>query len=72
MAIRAELTRLNSTELTKLPDLPGKEIRFLVDHLDSRFIERRRLILEVYIQALIHLKLASETEVFMDFIGVAF
>jgi hypothetical protein len=47
----------------------NREPKAFVDHLHARFIEKRRLILEIYLQCLIHLRAACEHPEVMEFLG---
>jgi hypothetical protein len=44
-------------------------VQLLVDHLQTRFIEKRRLLLEVYLKKLISIPEACGLNVVLDFLG---
>lgn len=61
----AEAQRL----LAKLPLLPKRQLKMLTDHLQTRFIEKRRLLLEVYLRKLITIPEICNMDCVLDFLG---
>ena len=50
--VRSAVTNDYPDDVAMLPPLPPKYFKILVDHLDETFIEKRRLLLQCYIQRL--------------------
>lgn len=74
--IRAELAAKHASDptalasaLSSLPFLPPKELKLMVDHLQSRFIEKRRLLLEVYLKKIIALPHVAVLDPVLEFLG---
>lgn len=55
--------------LAKLPLLPKRQAKLLIDHLQTRFIEKRRLLLEVYLKKLITVPELVGLDCVLDFLG---
>jgi hypothetical protein len=69
--VRATLESRNPHFRTDLlPQLPEKEWKLLVDHLDKDFIEKRRLLLQLYLRKMIHIEEVVEMDVFQKFINL--
>lgn len=68
--IRAAITNDYPNELSLLPPLPPKYLKILVDHLDQTFIEKRRLLLQCYIQRLCKYPLLRRHDYTLRFLQV--
>jgi len=53
-----------------LPPLPQKELKLLVSHLETPFVEKRRVLLELYLQELIGIPCVRCCETLLQFLGV--
>eukprot|EP01084_Bolivina_argentea_P290476 498962_1 len=58
-------------EISLLPPLPPKYMKILVDHLDQTFIEKRRLLLQAYIQRLCKYPLLRRHDFTLKFFQVS-
>merc|ERR1712173_181596 len=58
-------------DVALLPPLPPKYFKILVDHLDETFIEKRRLLLQCYIQRLCKYPLLRRHDHTLKFFQVA-
>jgi len=68
--LRRTLAISHPDVLAILPDLPGREMKLLTDHLYPRFIEQRRILLQAYMQRLITIREVVERPDVLDFLGV--
>jgi len=57
-------------QLNKIPPLPPKYLKVIVDHLDDVFVEKRRLLLQGYLQKLIRYPTFRRHELVSKFLGV--
>jgi len=56
--------------LESLPPAPKREAKLLSDHMDDSFIEQRRVLLENYLQKMLHVVPVAHNEHFLAFLGV--
>jgi len=70
--LRESLGTDNSTLMEWFPQLPGKSIKFLLNHFDSDFIAERRVLLENYLQELAAIPQISGNDLFLRFINARF
>lgn len=69
-SIRTAVGQQHGHELTKLPKLPPRYLPVITDHLDETFIERRRLLLQLYLRRLIRYPVFRRHNLVLDFLGV--
>mmetsp|Transcript_28194 Transcript_28194/g.24915 ORF Transcript_28194/g.24915 Transcript_28194/m.24915 type:complete len:86 (-) Transcript_28194:89-346(-) len=69
--IRTAITNDYPNELSLLPPLPPKYLKILVDHLDQTFIEKRRLLLQCYLQRLCKYPLLRRHHFTLKFLQVS-
>jgi len=55
--------------LREMPSLPPRESKILVDHLQQRFVERRRLLLELYLRRIVAHPHIVTLDCVLDFLG---
>lgn len=69
--VRSAITNDYPDDVALLPPLPPKYFKILVDHLDETFIEKRRLLLQCYIQRLCKYPLLRRHDHTLKFFQVA-
>lgn len=60
----------NADVLAALPNPPPRKAKLWYDHMDSEFIEERRVLLENYLQKLLAIYEVATNENFLQFLGV--
>jgi len=68
--LRAQLSVTNLTSVSQLPKLPPKFNKSWTDHLNPVFIEKRRILLQVYLRRLIRYPLFRRHPLTLTFLGV--
>lgn len=56
--------------LEMLPPAPSRRAKLLFDHMDDTFVEQRRVLLENYLNRLLHCPPVVRSEIFLNFLGV--
>jgi hypothetical protein len=69
-AVRAAVRERHEELLPHLPALPPKQFKLFVDHLNPVFIERRRVLLENYMQILLATPFVRTVEPLLRFLGI--
>jgi len=69
--MRDVITNDYPNDMGKLPPLPPKYLKILVDHLDQTFIEKRRLLLQCYTQRLLKYPLLRRHQFTLKFFQVS-
>eukprot|EP00484_Ammonia_sp_Unknown_P021162 CAMPEP_0197037114 /NCGR_PEP_ID=MMETSP1384-20130603/14409_1 /TAXON_ID=29189 /ORGANISM="Ammonia sp." /LENGTH=387 /DNA_ID=CAMNT_0042467373 /DNA_START=27 /DNA_END=1190 /DNA_ORIENTATION=- len=69
--IRTAITNDYPNEVSLLPPLPPKYLKILVDHLDQTFIEKRRLLLQCYLQRMLKYPLLRRHDFTLKFLQVS-
>lgn len=59
----------NEAMLKKLPILPERKFKFAINHLQRRFIEERRITLDVYCKALIRIPEVVDMDEILEFLS---
>merc|ERR1719350_432447 len=68
--LRTDLLENQPHALQLLPNLPARQPKLLVDHLEESFIERRRLLTEAYLKRLIRHPAFRKHPLTLRFLGV--
>jgi len=68
--LRALMSVTNPSSVSQLPSLPPKHNKSWTDHLNEVFIEKRRILLEVYLRRLIRYPQFRRHELTLKFLGV--
>jgi len=68
--LREELNECNSVFISRVPHLPHKHSKFLIDHTDQTFIEKRRVLLQVYLKWLIRYSFFRRHPLLQKFLDV--
>jgi len=68
--LRTDLLENQPHALQLLPNLPTRQPKLLIDHLDESFIERRRLLTEAYLKRLIRHSIFRKHPITLKFLGV--
>jgi len=68
--LRASLQQANPSLLASLPPLPPRHSKWLYNHLHPDFIERRRIMLNVYLQSMLSIAEVASHPDLLRFIGV--
>lgn len=55
--------------LAKMPPLPTRSVKVIVNHLNTRFIEERRLLLDLYLKRIVSITEVASLPVTLDFLG---
>jgi len=56
--------------LEGMPPAPTRRAKLLFDHMDDTFVEQRRVLLENYLNRLLHCPDVVRSEIFLSFLGV--
>lgn len=56
--------------LESMPPAPSRRAKLLFDHMDDTFVEQRRVLLENYLNRLLHCPEVVRSEIFLSFLGV--
>jgi hypothetical protein len=67
--VRVEFAE-NPTLLAQMPDLPARQNKLLVGHMESSFVEQRRVLLENYFERMLRILPIVRNETFLSFLGV--
>lgn len=68
--LRTDLLENQPHALQLLPNLPTRQPKLLIDHLEESFIERRRLLAEAYLKRLIRHSIFRKHPITLKFLGV--
>jgi len=60
----------NFAVMESLPPPPSRRAKLLFDHMDDAFVEQRRVLLENYLNRLLHIPAVARSESFLNFLGV--
>jgi len=60
----------NPVVLEMMPPPPARRAKLLFDHMDDTFVEQRRVLLENYLNRLLHCPPVVRSEIFLSFLGV--
>jgi len=60
----------NPVVLEMMPPAPARRAKLLFDHMDDTFVEQRRVLLENYLNRLLHCPAVVRSEIFLSFLGV--
>lgn len=69
-SLRVAIGKDHGDEVGKLPKLPPRYLPVITDHLDDTFIEKRRLLLQLYLRRLIRYPVFRRNQLVLDFLGV--
>jgi len=60
----------NPEQLAQLPAPPQRRAKLLTDHMDTTFVESRRVLLENYLQRMVQTEHVVRNKEFLSFLGV--
>jgi len=67
---RAELVEKSKVSVARLPNLPPKFNKSLTNHTDYAFMEKRRVLLQVYLRWLVRYPVFRRHRLLLEFLGV--
>lgn len=69
-AVQNDLKRSHPDLVASLPPAPSRKSRILHDHTDPAFVERRKILLETYLNKMLRIGPVAKNDHFLKFCAV--